>query len=174
MNMQIEEIHKLLDRFYKGETSLDEEKRLSDFFRQEVVPKSLEEDRRVFLSFYDQNVPIPSDLEQRISALIDSFDDDRKMKSERTGMRRLLSPFLVVAASVLLVFGIRFFVQSDSPKPVLMADTYQNPNDAYRATMHALQLFSDNFEKGMQPIEKAAVHVEKTQKIIHQTIYTKQ
>ncbi|MBZ4674489.1 MAG: hypothetical protein JG772_177, partial [Dysgonamonadaceae bacterium] len=36
--MQIEEIHKLLDRFYKGETSLDEEKRLSDFFRQEVVP----------------------------------------------------------------------------------------------------------------------------------------
>jgi hypothetical protein len=73
MNMQIEEIHKLLDRFYKGETSLDEEKRLSDFFRQEVVPTSLEEDRRVFLSFYDQNVPIPSDLEQRISALIDSF-----------------------------------------------------------------------------------------------------
>ncbi len=71
--MQIEEIHKLLDRFYKGETSLDEEKRLSDFFRQEVVPTSLEEDRRVFLSFYDQNVPIPSDLEQRISALIDSF-----------------------------------------------------------------------------------------------------
>jgi hypothetical protein len=89
-------------------------------------------------------------------------------------MRRLLSPFLVVAASVLLVFGIRFFVQSDSPKPALMADTYQNPDDAYRATMHALQLFSDNFEKGMQPIEKAAVHVEKTQKIIHQTIYTKQ
>ena len=49
--MQIEEIHKLLDRFYKGETSLDEEKRLSDFFRQEVVPKSLEEDRRVFYRF---------------------------------------------------------------------------------------------------------------------------
>lgn len=172
--MQIEKIYKLLDRFYKGETSLDEEKLLSEFFRQEVVPTSLEEDRRVFLSFYDQNVPIPSDLEQRISALIDSFDEDRKMKSERPKIRQWLFPLLAVASSVLLVFGIRFFVQSDKPQPVLMADTYQNPNDAYLATMHALQLFSDNFEKGMQPIEKAAVHVEKTQKIIHQTIYTKQ
>lgn len=144
------------------------------FSDQEVVPTSLEEDRRVFLSFYDQNVPIPSDLEQRISALIDSFDEDRKMKSERPKIRQWLFPLLAVASSVLLVFGIRFFVQSDKPQPVLMADTYQNPNDAYLATMHALQLFSDNFEKGMQPIEKAAVHVEKTQKIIHQTIYTKQ
>jgi len=92
--MQIEEIHKLLDRFYKGETSLDEEKRLSDFFRQEV--RSQIDSKRIdgcFYRFTTKNVPIPSDLEQRISALIDSFDDDRKMKSERTGMRRLLSPF---------------------------------------------------------------------------------
>jgi len=37
-----------------------------------------------------------------------------------------------------------------------MADTYQNPNDAYRATMHALQLFSDNFEKACQPIRKSS------------------
>jgi hypothetical protein len=87
-------------------------------------------------------VPIPSDLEQRISALIDSFDEDRKMKSERPKIRQWLFPLLAVASSVLLVFGIRFFVQSDKPQPVLMADTYQNPNDAYLATMHALQLFS--------------------------------
>ena len=172
--MQIEEIYKLLDRFYKGETSLDEEKLLSEFFRQEVVPTSLEEDKQLFLSFFDENVPIPHNLEHRISALIDSFEDDRKMKSEKNKLQQLLSPILVVAASILLVLGIRFFVQSDSPKPALIADTYQNPDEAYRATIHALQLFSDNFEKGMQPIAKAAVHVEKTQKIIHQTIYTKQ
>jgi hypothetical protein len=174
--MQIEKIYKLLDRFYKGETSLDEEKLLSEFFRQEVVPTSLEEDKRLFLSFYDEHVTIPHNLEQRISELIDSFDDDRKLKSERkrNKFQQLLSPILIVAASILLVFGIRFFVQSGSSNPTLMADTYQNPDEAYRATIHALQLFSDNFEKGMQPIEKAAVHVEKTQKIIHQTIYTKQ
>ncbi|HBG80806.1 MAG TPA: hypothetical protein DDW74_08795, partial [Porphyromonadaceae bacterium] len=52
----------------------------------------------------------------------------------------------------------------------LFTDAYKNPDDAYRATVEALQLFSDNFSKGTESVEKANMHLEKAQEIINQSL----
>ena len=172
--MKIEQqIYELLEKFYKGETSLDEEKRLAVFFQSEDLPQSLETDRKVFLSLTNEQVPVPDELEQKISSLIDLLEIENK-SNKATLSKRLVIPLIAIAASVLLVFGIGIFVTQKHPHSEVLADTYQNPDEAYRATIDALQLFSENFSKGMQPIEKANAEIEKTQKIIQQTIHTKQ
>ncbi len=47
----IEEIRKMLDRFYQGETSLEEEKMLEEYFSSTTVPEKLIPDKDLFQSF---------------------------------------------------------------------------------------------------------------------------
>lgn len=167
--MKIEDVKILLDKFYRGETSLDEEKRLSDFFRQENVPLELEHDRKVFLSLSDNEIQVPDNMERSIASLIDSFEDKSVRKAAKiVSMRYSL---IAVAASLLLVVGIGFFYQQHQ-KTQWMADTYKNPDEAYTATINALQLFSENFSKGVEPMEKANAHIKETQKIINKSMHT--
>lgn len=45
------EIRELTDRFFKGMTTLEEERRLYDFFRQKDIPQDLEPYKDMFLDF---------------------------------------------------------------------------------------------------------------------------
>lgn len=52
MNAKLEtEIRELTDRFFEGTTTLEEERRLYDLFRQEDIPQDLEPYKDMFLDF---------------------------------------------------------------------------------------------------------------------------
>lgn len=52
MNAKLEtEIRELTDRFFKGMTTLEEERQLYDFFRQKDIPQDLEPYKDMFLDF---------------------------------------------------------------------------------------------------------------------------
>ena len=52
MNAKLEtEIRELTDRFFEGTTTLEEERRLYDFFRQKDIPQDLEPYKDMFLDF---------------------------------------------------------------------------------------------------------------------------
>ena len=57
----IEEIRKMLDRFYLGETTLEEEKRLYEYFSSHKVPEEFLPDKDLFqtLGNGEQTVPVP-------------------------------------------------------------------------------------------------------------------
>lgn len=167
--METTDIKNLLDRFYRGETSLDEEKRLTDFFRQTNVPNEFLADKKVFDALSENTVDVPLESVQAIDSLIDSFTDD---KTEEPKIKKLHIRYwaIGVAASLAIIFGVSQFQKSQQPRETLFTDTYKNPDDAYQATMDALQLFSENFSKGTQTVEKANSRLEETQKIINQSI----
>ena len=59
-NMTIEQVKSLLSRFYKGQTTPDEERLLAAYFRREDVPEELQEDKQLFLmlaQISDQEMP---------------------------------------------------------------------------------------------------------------------
>ena len=64
----IAKIRKLLDRFYLGETSLEEEKILQEYFSSASVAEELMPDRDMFRSLdsIEGEVPVPSSLNQKI------------------------------------------------------------------------------------------------------------
>jgi hypothetical protein len=47
----IERIRKMLERFYQGETTLEEEKWLEDYFSSTTVPEELLADKELFRTF---------------------------------------------------------------------------------------------------------------------------
>ena len=47
----IEKVRKILERFYQGETTLEEERWLQDYFSSATVPEELMADKELFMAF---------------------------------------------------------------------------------------------------------------------------
>ena len=65
--MKVNEIERLLARYYDGETSETEEKELKRFFTEEDVPAHLLAEKEIFMQLAAQPAPeIPEGLESRL------------------------------------------------------------------------------------------------------------
>ncbi len=72
--MQIENIKRLLESFYKGETSIEEEKTLLHYFQSKDISEELSEEQEIFLSMYESDsIEVPAGLESNLSRLIDQL-----------------------------------------------------------------------------------------------------
>lgn len=169
--MKTEDINSLLTKFYEGETSPEEETRLFDFFRQENLPAEWEKDRELFISLSAFEPEIPNELEDRMSEFIDSLEKSEN-QAKKVGRKIEMRRYVVgIAASVLLIIGVGLWNQSrKSSDENFLADTYETPEQAQEATMEALQLFSQHFSKGVEPLKKADEKLESAQKIINNAI----
>lgn len=153
--MNTKDIIQLLERYYRGETTLEEERLLKDYFRSHDVPPHLQADREAFLLLDSQaqpDVPLPRGMEQRLSAQIDRWDNDsRRRPHTRFRLTRAARWYAGIAASLLIAAGAGLYSLHDShPR-----DTFDNPELAYAETQRALQLFADALQKGQDGIEKA-------------------
>jgi hypothetical protein len=145
--MKEEELKKLVEKYYSGESTEEEESALRDFFRNGQVPEGYEAEKEIF-SYYTgaEEIPEPSiDFEARILAGIDA--SDKVAVSHRT--KRYLFAILSAAAGILLIAGsYYFFIQrTDS------VDTYSNPQIAYAETIKILRDVSSRLNHGAQVLE---------------------
>ena len=157
----IVEIRKLLDRFYLGETTLEEEKILQKYFSSASVPEELMSDRDLFRSLENagDSVAVPEGLNQKILDVI----DQQEKKVVRT---RRISVFSLsgLAAGLLVVIALYVgYFRAD--KPALLAanqisDTYEDPQDAYEEARRTLAYVSAKLNTGTSELE----HVKKASK----------
>ena len=151
--MEKEDIKKLLERYYNGETDLNEEQVLKDFFAGDDVPQDMVADRDLFLRLSEMSscdVDMPDDMKTRLSARIDEWG--RQTEGKRIySMYRYVSG---VAATVLLVLGLGYSILEDRSVETVY-DTFDSPQEAYLETQRALQLFSDAIDKGTVGLHKA-------------------
>ncbi len=146
--MNSEEIKLLLERYYEGDSTNEEEQLLKDFFSQADIPEDLYCERDIF-RYYLQSVVIPepaSDLENRIISALDSLDQ----KSESLKRRRIFGILTGIAAGILILTGTYFiFVQKSEPR-----DTYSDPEIAYAETMRILYDVSGRLNHGTKALEQ--------------------
>lgn len=157
----IEEIRKLLDRFYMGETTLEEEKILQDYFSSVSIPEELLPDRDLFLSLEstDNVIAVPENLNKKILNVI----DQQEKKVVRT---RRISVFSLsgLAAGLLVVIAlyVGYFNADTHPRfAQQMTDTYEDPQDAYEEARRTLAYVSAKLNTGTNELEHV-VHVSKT------------
>lgn len=167
--MDTNSIKILLKKFYLGETSREEEQLLANFFLRDDTPEEFDADKKIFHALNNHSVEVPRESEQAIESLIDSFTEEKKV-NRRVNMLHVRNWAIGVAASFALIIGVSLFQKNQYTKQPLFTDTYKNPDDAYKATMDALQLFSENFSKGAETAQKANARLEEAQKIINQSI----
>ena len=167
--MTDKKINNLLQNFYTGTSSLEEEALLEKFFLQENISPEWKSEKKIFEALHYPNIQIPAEAEVEMSHFIDSLEDKERISTKK--MRKLNILISSIAASLVLLLGIGIFYQNEKNKE-LKANVriIQDKEEAYKQTMKALELFSENFQKGMEPLEKVDEHLTKTQKTVNETI----
>lgn len=159
----VKDIRKMLDRFYLGETTLEEERKLHEYFSSHSVPEEFLPDKELFQTIGngDQSVHVPDDLNQKIISSIDQVE----RKATRT---RRISVFSLsgLAAGLLIMIAVYLFYIRTDTSPLMashqMADTYEDPMDAYEEAKRALAYVSAKLNNGTNELEHVKKHVSKT------------
>jgi hypothetical protein len=149
--MNVEELQKLLDRYYNGESTEEEELRLSRFFTGENIPAGYDTEKILFSHFKTfAGIPAPSpDFESRILSGVDA--SEKTLLSSQ--MRRYILPVLSAAAGLIILAGSYFFF-INRPEA---EDTFKDPQMAYNETVKILMGISSQLNHGaraLKPVSK--------------------
>jgi hypothetical protein len=163
--MEFNKIRELLDRYWDGTSSLEDEEILRSFFSRERsdLPADLKEAQPLFGYFAAEAVvPMPAfpDLEIKTAGM------------RQTPVRQLIwQHWMKYAAVALIAIGIGYAARQYESKhhQVLVAnlekDTFDDPEKAFAVTQKALALLSRNLNKGTAQVQKLSYFSEATDKI---------
>lgn len=153
--MITERIQKILDKYYRGNTNIEEEKELKHFFSNNVVPDDYETEKTLFafLSEEKKDVLSESELDHMINGVV-----EKAPNKQRDKIKKLLVTIYSVAAGLLILFATYFvfFRQWNEEKKLSEHDTYENPTYAYDQAKKTLMFISENLNKGNESIEEFA------------------
>lgn len=115
--MDYKYINQLLERYWRCETTLEEEQILRSFFSQIDVPEELKKYRPLFI--YEQTQPktcrLGDDFDEKMMSLISS---PRHVKARRVTLKQRLAPLYKAAAVVAIVLTLsnaaQFSFRNDS------------------------------------------------------------
>lgn len=148
--MNEEELKRLVEKYYNGESTEEEELALRDYFRKNIMPEGYEAEKLIF-SYYNESADVPEpsiDFEARIFAGIDA--SEKKSRSRK--MKKNLIPFLSAAAGLLIMFGSYFFFFNRTETK----DSFSDPEIAYAETIKILRDVSSQLNRGAQALEPVA------------------
>ncbi len=140
--METKEIAKLLQKYFNGESTADEEKSLETYFRSGNVAEEFKEYTEFFSGISElANNTDNSNIEEEIMDFI--LENENR---EKTRYRWLWQSVTGIAASVIIILGGFLFYQQQQ-KP--FNDTFENPKEAYAYAHQTLQFMSVKYNKGM-------------------------
>lgn len=166
-NMKTDDIKQLLQRFYNGQSTLEEEQQLMFFSQDEQVPDELQADRALFqqyLSLKSEEAPLPAALEQRLERRIDTWESNRRTAS--SGQRRKWYWISGWAATLILAVGIGLH-RTRPHTAVEMRDTCESPEQAYAETCRALKQLAEVMEKSENELQKANKANRQIKEVLH-------
>lgn len=163
--MEFNKVRELLDRYWDGTSTLEEEEALRSFFSRDIsnLPADLKEAQPLFRYFAaEEHIPMPvfPDIEIAVAQTPD-----------RPVRQMIWQHWMKYAAILLVAVGIGYAArQAESRQDRIMAslseqDTYDDPEKAFAVTQKALQLLSRNLNKGTAQMQKLAYFNEATDKI---------
>ena len=143
--MNINETEKLLEKYYEGQTTLDEERRLREFFLTEFVPPHLTVHAELFrtiASSKEEELPDP-DFERKFMQAISTVP-----VIKHPAVNRKLIYITSLAACLLILAGLFFLFRPATVK------TDPEMEIAFAETQKALLLLSGNFNTGLEQMGK--------------------
>lgn len=148
ITMKPEEVKRLLEKYYDGESTLEEELVLKKYFSRNDVPEDLAEEKEIF-GYYIQSVAIPEpsvSFEKRIISALDTVDH----QSVNLKRRKIFGIITGIAAAIIMLAGSYFFfIQRSEPR-----DTYSDPEIAYAETMKILYNVSSRLNQGTRALDR--------------------
>lgn len=135
--MELHKIEILLEKYFEGETSTQEETLLQQYFSSPDVAPSLEQYKGMFGYFSKAK-------EQQFKQVVPLQPRKRKAVT-----------WLSIAASVVVLLGVGTFayntMQTEIPKDDL--GTFDDPETAFRETQKALDMLAGHVNTGVESVE---------------------
>lgn len=168
-----DDIKRIIEAYYEGTTSEQEEEALKQWLASDDCPPELEKEKQLMAALEQLSPdmpPVPLDLEERIAAAIDA-----EAHAPATPHRR--SPRLwiwagSIAASILLLAGVArltgFNGFSQQPQ-----DTFSDPQEAYAMLRSTLMEMSAHLNEGLAQVNTLEQDIHQTNQEIQQLITTK-
>ncbi|RDI58122.1 hypothetical protein [Flavobacterium glaciei] len=137
--MELAKIEDLLEKYFQGETSIAEENELRNYFSSSNVAPHLEQYKPIFECF--------SLAKGR------QFTPEISLPPRPRDKKRTVA-WISIAASVVVLLGIGTYVYYSTDVVNKNEDlgTYDDPQEAFRATQKALSLLSNNVNVGIESV----------------------
>jgi hypothetical protein len=151
MNQLNENIRKLLELWFNGSTSLQEEEQLRTYFTKGPVAPDLMVYRGLFLHFEDEK-HITSPMEEDLGNTIQQHQSSLKKKR----VLNIMYTSIGIAAIFLAVFAwVSIFDEPPPPKPSNQPSA-EEVIKAYAETARVLGMVSEKLNQGMKPMTQLA------------------
>lgn len=151
--IKTEDIKRLLDRYYDGMTTEEEENTLRTYFNSKDIDANLKEESFFFTALQSSECPTPAGMEERLSRQISQWNI-LEITTRHTIRHINLRWVVGIAACLLLLFAAGAIVyQNEGKSPQTEQDTYTNTTDAYAETSRALMKFSKSLNRGIDAAE---------------------
>ena len=155
--MDLKKAEVLVEKYYNGETSPEEELQLREFFRTaENVPEHLMPDKELF-SLYskaaDEEVPVDGFM-KNLERVIDS-----QSVTSLSARKSVMYWISGIAAGIALLLTSYFLLVNNpftDDRRQALKDTYENPQLAYEETQKVLLYISQKMNKGTAPLSNVS------------------
>ncbi|GAL76832.1 hypothetical protein JCM19275_1439 [Nonlabens ulvanivorans] len=150
-------MNELLHKYWEGQSSLEEEQKLIAYFNSETVAPEHEVYRSIFNAFEEESV-MKEDLD---------FDAFAKLAPEEkpkdnSKIRVLKGLGIAAGFAALIAVGSNYIGTTETNTDL---GTYEDPKEAYHATVEALQLVSTKFNNGRKNLKPLSEINNKTEKV---------
>lgn len=156
----------LLEKYYEGLTTAEEEEELRERMLRGDVPADMSADRELFLQMEAEKTQCPDapdDLLGRLTDLIDSEAEKERGRHEshkHPGIRHLSWWATAIAACAVLIFGITYLL-----RPASYIHEVDDPKEARVYINMAMSQFSKAMDCGHRQMEKVGNALEKINSI---------
>lgn len=152
--MNIKEAENLLGKYYGGESTLEEERLLREFFTGEEVPSRLEVHRSVFAFFRDEAAVTFAERSQESSMerMLERYREEVSDRVPHTAKRRLYY-LSGMAAGLLILLSLVFAIRNEISRRHHRQNETVTAEYAYVQTRQALLMVSAGLNTGLDAVQ---------------------
>ena len=168
MNQQ--NIKILLEKYFEGETNLQEEAQLARYFQQENIAEDLVQYKPLF-QFYDQqkNITLSEEFGQKIQQEITPITIAEKRPRIVHMYRVMARVAAVVALSFLTYQAYEYYALPEQKNPnYIVLDEAADAEEAYEQIKAALMLVSSKMNEGTEKTASGLIKINQATNIIRQ------
>jgi hypothetical protein len=155
--MDFENIKDLIEKYWRCETSIEEEKFLKEYFSQPGIPEDLKPYAGLF-QFYNSidGLEPPNDFN---ADLLNNVNSDlvANKKLERKNYSWIYKSAAVISLAVASIFVYEKIASNKNESEIAFKDSFDNPEDALKEAKRAILMVSNKLDKGKKAAFKISL-----------------